>query len=482
MPAGGGAARAAGHVRLRRRRRPDGRGAPGRGRASRSPIRAVIRKRRCAPASSVVVEGQNQLRPGAKVQRAAGQRAEQCGARRRAARGAAVSISEPFIRRPVATDAADGRPAARGHARRIAQLPVSALPQVDYPTIVVSTHAARRERRDDGLGGDHAARAAVRADAVARADDLGVELRQLADHAAVHARSQHRRRRAGRAGGDQRRVEPAAAHAAGAADLPQEQPRRRADPDARASAPTRCRSPQVDDYADSILAQKISQVSGVGLVTHQRRAEAGGARAGRSGGARRHRPHARGRAARRSSPPTSTSPRATSTARARTTRSPPTISSTTPTSFEPLDHRLQERRADPAARRRRRHRRRRERAARRLGQRPARHHPQRAAPAGRQRHRGRRPREGAACRSSRRRCPQGIDVRHPQRPHRDRARLGRGRAVHAGAHDRPGGRGDLRLPAQPARDHHPRRRGAAVADRHLRRDVPAAATASTTCR
>ena len=31
----------------------------------------------------------------------------------------------------------------------------------------------------------------------------------------------------------------------------------------------RCRCAQVDDYADSILAQKISQVSGVGLVTHR---------------------------------------------------------------------------------------------------------------------------------------------------------------------------------------------------------------------
>ena len=69
-----------------------------------------------------------------------------------------------------------------------------------------------------------------------------VELRQLADHAAVRPRSQHRRRRAGRAGGDQRGVEPPAAHAADAADLQQEQPRRHADPHARASAPTRCRS------------------------------------------------------------------------------------------------------------------------------------------------------------------------------------------------------------------------------------------------
>ena len=44
------------------------------------------------------------------------------------------------------------------------QLPVSALPQVDYPTIVVTTLLPGRQRRHHGLGGDHAARAPARAD------------------------------------------------------------------------------------------------------------------------------------------------------------------------------------------------------------------------------------------------------------------------------------------------------------------------------
>ncbi len=127
---------------------------------------------------------------------------------------------------------------------------------------------------------------------------------------------------AGRAGGDQRGVEPAAAHAADAADLL-----------ARATRPTRRSSrwrsarttlplDQVDDYADSILAQKISQVSGVGLVTLN-----GGQKPAvrvqvDPGRARRHGPDARGRAhgARRGQrQPAQGQPRRR---RARTTRSP----------------------------------------------------------------------------------------------------------------------------------------------------------------
>ena len=171
---------------------------------------------------------------------------------------------------------------------------------------------------------------------VARADDVGVELRQLADHAAVRRsiatstppsrtcrRRSTRRRTCCRARCRRRR------------------PTARATPPTRRSsrwrsARTRCRSPQVDDYADSILAQKISQVSGVGLVTLERRAEAGGARAGRSGGARRHAGSRSRTCARRWSPPTSTSPRATSTGRARTTRSPTDDQLPSAAGFRPL--------------------------------------------------------------------------------------------------------------------------------------------------
>ncbi len=257
----------------------------------------------------VVVDGQNQLRPGAEgASRQARTPPTAAAASARRPERAAASSARP---RPAAErrehlravhpaagrdDAADGRLCCSRASSRSRSCRSSALPQVDYPTIVVSTILPGAQRRHDGVGGDDAARAPVRADAVAHADDERLELRQLADHAAVRPRPQHRRRRAGRAGGDQRRVEPAAATLPDAADLLEEQPGRHADPHAGASARDVLPLDQVDDFADSILAQKISQVSGVGLVTHQRRAEAGRARAGRSRGARRHRAHARGRA------------------------------------------------------------------------------------------------------------------------------------------------------------------------------------------
>ena len=230
----------------------------------------------------VVREGQSQLRPGAKLAvreapggagkpggDASGAGAGRSARHRQASRGqkgAAVNVSELFIRRPVGTALLMIGVAVAGVAA-YQQLPVSALPQVDYPTIVVSTILPGRQRRHDGLGGDDAARAAARADPVAGAPHLRLQRRQLADHAAVHAStatstppSRTCRRRSTR-----RRT-----------CCPRRCPRRR--PTARATRPT-CRSSRwrsaptppplsvVDDYADSILAQKLSQVSGVGLVT-----------------------------------------------------------------------------------------------------------------------------------------------------------------------------------------------------------------------
>ena len=59
------------------------------------------------------------------------------------------------------------------------------------------------------------------------------------------------------------------------------------------------------------------------------------------------------------------------------------------------------------------------------------------------------------------------------RPHQHHPRLGQRRAVRTVAGGGAGGAGDLPVPAQRAGDHHPEPVGAAVADRHLRGDVSA---------
>ena len=85
--------------------------------------------------------------------------------------------------------------------------------------------------------------------------------------------------------------------------------------------------PTVEDLADTRFAQKISQLPGVGLGEHQRRTEAGGADFGQSDGPGRLWADLWKTCGRPLPPPTSIWPRAASTARARPTSSRPTISS-----------------------------------------------------------------------------------------------------------------------------------------------------------
>ncbi len=135
------------------------------------------------------------------------------------------------------------------------------------------------------------------------------------------------------------------------------------------------------------------------------------------------------------------------------------------------DRRLQERLAGPAQRCRRRHRRRPERQARRLDERDTGHHPEYPAATRRQRHFGGRGHQGAAAATA------GLAARrdrrqHSDRPHRDHPRFGAGRGIRIGARRHPGGAGDLRVPAQRAGNPDPEPVGAAVAGRHARRHVP----------
>ena len=73
------------------------------------------------------------------------------------------NLSEPFIRRPIATTLLTVAIALAG-AIAYKLLPVSPLPQVEFPTINVNVESAGRSPGDDGVVGRHAARAAVRPD------------------------------------------------------------------------------------------------------------------------------------------------------------------------------------------------------------------------------------------------------------------------------------------------------------------------------
>ena len=82
-----------------------------------------------------------------------------------------MNISEPFIHRPVATTLLTVAIAMAGGVA-YSLLPVSPLPQVDFPTINVQASTARRKSRDHGVLGGDAARAPVRPHRGSHRDDL----------------------------------------------------------------------------------------------------------------------------------------------------------------------------------------------------------------------------------------------------------------------------------------------------------------------
>ena len=275
----------------------------------------------------VVVSGQYRLQAGTQVD-ANAPPTPGAGGRRRL-----MNISEPFIRRPIATSLLmvgaraarhRGVSAAAGRAAAAGRLP-------DHQRVGA---ASRREPGHHGGDRRRAARAPVRADRRRHADDLDQHARLDLDHAAVRSQPQYRCRRAGRAGGD---------HGGGRqlpTDLPSPptyrkvNPGRLADPGDRASIPTRCRSPSVDDYADTILAQQISQITGVAQVSiggEQKpamRVQVDPAKLADQG------PHARGRARRARLRPPPTPPKARSTAQRQASPSPPTTSSPRPADYD----------------------------------------------------------------------------------------------------------------------------------------------------
>ena len=177
----------------------------------------------------------------------------------------AMNISETFIRRPIATSlmmlgllvfgVGDLQPAA---GRGAAQRRFSDHHRVGHP--------ARRQPGDDGLVGRHAARAAVRRDPRPRLDELDQRARHDLDHPAVRPRT-------ATSTAPRSDVQTAINAASGLLpkDLPNPPTYRKVNPADRAVLIYAVHSDdlpiyKVDDYAYTILAQKISTVTGVSQV------------------------------------------------------------------------------------------------------------------------------------------------------------------------------------------------------------------------
>ena len=204
-----------------------------------------------------------------------------------------MNISEIFIRRPVTTTLVMASILIFG-VMGYRQLPVSDLPNVDFPTIQVGASLPGRVAGDDGLFGRDAARAPVHDDRGARQHELLERAGLDVDHAPVQPEPRPRRRGAGRAVGDRGLGAAAAAQHAEPADVSEGQPGRSAGHlphadlgDAAALAAGRVR--RDDDGAADL--DGLRRRAGAGL----RPAEVRGARAARPEPARqpRHR-HRRG--------------------------------------------------------------------------------------------------------------------------------------------------------------------------------------------
>ncbi|MBV8758299.1 MAG: efflux RND transporter permease subunit, partial [Deltaproteobacteria bacterium] len=176
-----------------------------------------------------------------------------------------ASISEPFIRRPVATTLMMFGLLLAGITGYL-QLPVSALPQVDYPTIVVSTILP---------GASPETMASAVTTPLERQFGQMPSLAQMTSISSFGS-SQITLQFTLDRDIDAAEQDVQAAINASSNLLPRTLP---APPTYSKSNPAdqpiltlavtsqTLKLPQVDDFADSVLAQKISQVSGVGLVT-----------------------------------------------------------------------------------------------------------------------------------------------------------------------------------------------------------------------
>ena len=185
-----------------------------------------------SPGERVVVDGQYRLTNGARVKPlGAARRVRQAEAAADSTRQhcllivrrrSPMSISEPFIRRPIATSLMMLGVLVFGIGA-YGLLPVAALPKVDFPTIVVSVNYPGAS--PDTMASAVATPLEQQFAAIPGLDQMtstsGIGL--AVDHPAIRSRAQYRRRRAGRADRDQRCQRRLAQGPAEPADLPEDQ-------------------------------------------------------------------------------------------------------------------------------------------------------------------------------------------------------------------------------------------------------------------
>ena len=190
----------------------------------------------------------------------------------------AVNISGPFLRRPIATSLlAVG--AHLGRPDRVLQSAGGTSAACGFSDHQCAGRVARRQPRDHGQLGGHAARTSLRPHCRPDRDDLGQLARRHQHHHAVRSEPRHHGRRARRASGHERRRRRAATQPAQPSHVPQGQSRRRAHADCRAvlghaAAGAGLRHGQHDPGAESLAG--AGRGSGLrGRWTTTRRARAG---------------------------------------------------------------------------------------------------------------------------------------------------------------------------------------------------------------
>ena len=260
-----------------------------------------------------------------------------------------MNISAVFIRRPVMTTLLMLAIVLFG-VMAYRALPVSDLPNVDFPTIQVT--ASLPGASPETMASAVATPLEKQFSTIAGLDSMTStnSARQHADHAPVRSRPRHRRRRAGRAGGDRAAAAPAAAGHADAAVVPEGQSGRPADPLPGADARRRCRCRRSTSTPRRIV--------GAAHLDGQRRGAGAGLRRAEVRGARRRSTRTRSRRASIGIDEVATADRSRQRQPARPARSygpdrdvhasRPTGQLTNAAAFRPLDRRLPQRRAGPA--------------------------------------------------------------------------------------------------------------------------------------